>query len=481
MDKKRVVTKINKFIFKQSKLQNSLNNAQAIGTLLWVNNIGIYSLCEIEKDLSNKCYEMYSKKNVAFDIHLNKKLFVVSEPYLSGGHTRLMEKLSSFYEVKPDLLITRNTDSVVLKRMSDYFDTILSFPDASKDELDFIYQLTEKIQGYNKVILNIHPDDIHTVVACFIAKKNNPELKIFFVNHADHVFTYGQTVADVWFEISEFGRRIDVLRGLKAAKSFLGIPLDTSHQKEMLGLEKKIIRAGDIFITAGAGFKYRPIRSLSLNTLIYPLLNEIPKSKVYVIGARKYLDYWWWINKLKFGSRLILMPTLEYDDYIKLTSQAKGYIDSHPLPGGSAFAEQFFRGKICIGLTSPVQGYSPVEMLKVHKFDSKSLFSGEEQEKIYNESLLVHSYCNVKKRLLLATEYGIYSENLCEKIMCWTGNEHCLESNVISNIPCCLALKNIPYRIIFSHGGILGIIKFFLLKMARKLRRIKIAKAVKLK
>ncbi|HAT4022920.1 TPA: glycosyl transferase, partial [Citrobacter freundii] len=145
--------------------------------------------------------------------------------------------------------------------METFFNKITGIYVSKNNYLMHVYRLVEKIQHYNKVVLNIHPDDISAVISCGIAKKNNPKLKVFFVNHADHTFSFGQTIADLWFELSEFGRRIDVLRNLKTEKSFLGIPLDIAIIDNEKHFQTSGISNGDLLVTAAAGFKYKPIRN----------------------------------------------------------------------------------------------------------------------------------------------------------------------------------------------------------------------------
>ncbi|MBM7251365.1 hypothetical protein JTY84_26030, partial [Citrobacter freundii] len=272
MNKNLLLTKVNEYIFDDKELNLSIKNAQKIGSLLWFNNVGIYGLADIESELCDLCYN--SKKWHETIGCSPNELFVVSEPYLTGGHTRLMERLSQYCENKPDLLITRmphNTD--VVARMETFFNKITGIYVSKNNYLMHVYRLVEKIQHYNKVVLNIHPDDISAVISCGIAKKNNPKLKVFFVNHADHTFSFGQTIADLWFELSEFGRRIDVLRNLKTEKSFLGIPLDIAIIDNEKHLQTSGISNGDLLVTAAAGFKYKPIRNETITKIIHPILD----------------------------------------------------------------------------------------------------------------------------------------------------------------------------------------------------------------
>lgn len=467
MNKNLLLTKASEYVFGEKELDLSIKNAQQIGSLLWFNNVGIYGLADIERDLSNLCYS--SKKWHGTIGHNLNELFVISEPYLAGGHTRLMERLSQYCTNKPDLLITRMPHNAeVVARMEAFFNTITGIYVAKNNYLSHVYRLVEEIQRYNKIVLNIHPDDISAVISCAIAKRNNPALKVFFVNHADHTFSFGQTIADIWFELSEFGRRIDDLRDLKIEKSFLGIPLDISTIEEKKYLQKYGIANGDLLVTAAAGFKYKPIRNETITNIIHPILDKYSKSKIYVIGVRKYRDYWWWITKLKYRNRIVLYSTLSYEEYLSLTNAAKGYIDSHPLPGGSAFAEQFFKGKFCIGLQSPVQGYTPIEAFKVRKFSGFQTCNNRDFRRILDMAIEVHSSDKVKERFLLALGGNNCKKNLCQDFIKWSGDEHFLENKRITNIPNYLSLRDAPYKILLRFSTAWAIVKFVAAKLLNR-------------
>lgn len=468
MNKKYFLSLVDDYIFNTKNLNESIRNAKEIGSLLWFNNIGIYGLSSQERKLCELCYKQQSWEDVI--CKCANELFIVTEPYLTGGHTRLMERLSQYCINKPDLLITRASSEVVVERLEPYFNELKAIYLNANDYLTHVHCLIKKIQKYNKVILNIHPDDISTVIACYIAKKNNKNLKVYFVNHADHVFVYGQTISDIWFEISEFGRRIDILRGVEARKSFLGIPLDISDQEENEHLQITGIKDGDLLVTAGAGFKFKPVRNATIKSIIHPLLDKYQQSKICIIGVRGYKDYWWWSTKLKYKDRIILRTTLPYDEYISLTSQAKGYIDSHPLPGGSAFAEQFLKGKFCLGLQGPIQGYTPIEKLKVKEFKGFTPCTSDDFKKIKTMAFEVHANHKVKERFLLAVAKDVVSSNLCQELIPWTGDERFLESNNINKIPHSFSLKSTPYKILISFSTPLSIAKFFAIKCFKFIR-----------
>ncbi|XYQ54717.1 hypothetical protein ACS91J_23625 [Pectobacterium carotovorum] len=440
MKKNKFIDKIVKDIIESKSLNNALQKSQRFGNLLWDNNIGIYHINELEDLLS----ERYAKEMTAQEANelaittTESEIFIVSQPYFTGGHTRLMERLSSFLEKKPDLIITRNVNDEMIIRMNGFFNNVFLYSEEIfSDDKRRIFELAKKIRTYKNVILNIHPDDIHAVIACSLVKKIDSTIRFFFVNHADHTFSYGSSIADIWFEISEFGRRIDSLRNLTAKKSFLGIPIEgISLYKERKNTFENI-KDGDIFFTAAASYKYNTVKEKSFNKIISHVIKKYPKSNIYIIGCDLIKDPWWIIEKIKYRDKIKLIENVNYEKYLKITKDASVYIDSYPIPGGTAFSEQYFSNKTCTGLISPLQGYSPIELLKEKNIND--LFTIKRKKDAIQEMELmaqhVHSMSAVKDRFNDALYNNIYSENLCTKYIPWSGDIHFLEEDRIKIIP----------------------------------------------
>ncbi|POD95601.1 hypothetical protein BV924_14835 [Pectobacterium odoriferum] len=472
LEKHSFVKKMVDHILSEDSLVKSLRDAESLGKLLWENNIGIYSLARLERDLSSKYPSEIISKIFEINNQPNKEeLFIISEPYLTGGHTRLMERLSSFIEYTPDLVISRKSSDTSLDRMKLFFNEVFLYTEENiKNDIDRIFEIAKKIYCYQKIILNIHPDDIHVVIACSIVKKIRKDIKIFFVNHADHLFSYGVSVSDVWFEISSFGKRIDALRELSSCKSFLGIPLDSRLLNDDFIYSSDTIKDGDVFFTSGSSYKFNGTNGISFKSIISYVMSTYPNSEIHVVGCDIIKNHWWVIEKLKFKNRLKLISKIPYDEYLSITNKSTVYIDSHPIPGGTAFIEQFFSNKKCVGLTSPIQGYSPIELLKskdlADSFNPVNLH--EKINKIVPMIKDVHSLESVKRRFIDAVYNDIYTENLCEHYMDWSGDVHFLEKDRIMKIPS--SIKGFSYirALALINIGAKATIINFMMKVERK-------------
>lgn len=457
-------------IIAEHDLNKSVIDARDLGLFLRNNVTSCYSLKTVEETLIKK---VIASTQIVIEIErrpANAIAFIVSEPFDRGGHTRLMENLASFLDEKPFLFVTRNCDEQIFKRLKNFFNNIEKQYDRSfRNEIDKIISFARDYASFQKLILNIHPDDIHGVLAVGLAKHFNPDLTVYFVNHADHSFTYGTTVSDFWFEISFPGKIIDGMRALKAKKSFLGIPVKFTYNKN----EFHTITNGDVFLTGGSATKFMPRRGFSLLPLINELLKKYPKSVIYVIGCRPSIDFWWWSLKLKYTKRLILKKSLPYEQYLLLAAEAKVYIDSHPYPGGTAFVEQYISGKRCIGLISPVQGYSPAELLKKNSVD-EVLSTINVETDISNLIKEVHGIDSVQKRFNDTIYHSVCSENMCESIIPWTGDAFFLENDKVVKIPRAYKLFTVKTFHLFRFCSLRVILLFLLEKLYLSLRKMSV-------
>lgn len=398
--------KIKTLVF-NSSIDKSLDLAVSLIKSINSSNYYCLNLTDIEEFLITKVLSLSSITFEEKHFVQEQVLFVISEGYSTGGHTRLMENLSTMLKGKHVLLITRSTENEVIESFRKYFKSIkISLKES--DNLSYIFEIVKNIIKYEKVVLNTHPDDIFTIVACGIAKKINNKLKVYFVNHADNLATYGVTVSDIWFEISLYGQVLDKDRGIlpTTITSFLGIPINKPDECFFGGVNYDYKKNGNRFLTAATSYKYSSIERISLAPLLESILVDNINNEVSIIGLKAKLNNSFIeLKELKkrYPDRLIFHPSLPYKEYIKITASADFYIDSFPLPGGTAFVEQFIYGKPCIGLHTEYFGYTPLEAVKKNTVDevmdflknppSSSLID-ELQLKIFK----VHSFAKVKER-----------------------------------------------------------------------------------
>ena len=438
----RLLSSIRDLILTRKDINKSVELAEVYGAILWAVDKGVYDDPELEDILTGRCMDIVQIGEA--DLPSKDCIHLISEPYLIGGHTRLMEQLATMHVEKPDLLITRQSDERAIERTRSFFNECASLQPGTP--LQKVAEIIECLKSYKRVVLHIHPDDIVAVIACRILKTISGA-KIFFVNHADHVFTYGSTVADVYFEISTFGLHRDMKKTISGDKSFLGIPLSTQLVLKKHRLPDKEDALN--FFSAASPFKFKPVKGYDSRPTIQRVLSEFKRSTFWIVGANPYTNIWWWPLKLRYWSRFKILSSVPYASYLTLLEKADFYVDSYPTPGGTAFAEQLVSGRRCVGLRAPIQGYSPADNLKSKSIDDlmMSILQCDNDESVIESVCAVNGYDAVKSRYRACLYDNILCANELEKHVAWTGDVAAYEQagKITSAIPPVIIAKLISY------------------------------------
>ncbi|MFK0095477.1 hypothetical protein [Pseudomonas sp. NPDC090592] len=418
---KQFLSELARAVDAQPSLPQALELARHYGSLCWSMGSVVYDSFELERKLAGRFAEEYRFAPATVP-PMKDTLHVASELYLTGGHTRLMEKLAGMHECPPDLMITRPTPTDVIHKVAEHFACLHDVSDQPSD-IERICHMIKLMVDYKRVVLSIHPDDIAAVVACLLAKTVS-DVTIYLVNHADHTFSFGSAAADFYFELSSYGRRVDGLKTISGRKSFLGIPVN-GRPVNVRQLPSTAANQNElVFFSAGSDVKFKPREGVDIRPLITALLQRHPSATFVVVGPNVWRDTWWWRMKLCFGARLKLLKIMPYEDYLALIRDASFFVDSHPMPGGTAFAEQLLAGRRCIGLVSPYQGYSPAEKMKSADVDTvcDRVINYHLPPGIVAEVLEVNGYEAVKERYLGCIYGGHSYPNLLDSLCAWTGD-----------------------------------------------------------
>lgn len=405
-------------IFSENDLNKALELSQVYGSIFWAADMGVNDAPDLELDLVERIHK--ELKCAIAIIPEKDTIHVISEPYLIGGHTRLMESLASMHDSKPDLIITRSASVEVKARLNQFFNTLHEVNVA--EPMAQVSEIASLLSDYRNVVLHIHPDDIVSVVACGLLKCTRSATTVYFVNHADHAFSFGSSVADYYFEISSYGARRDGKKSIVGRKSFLGIPVGAPVNNLS---DRSLVAPNSLkFFSAASAFKYKPRAGLSMYPLVCMILDKYSNSTFHIVGANLYTNYWWWGLKFKYRGRFSVVPYLPFEEYEALLTQADFYVDSYPIPGGTAFAEQLIQGRRCIGLVTPIQGYSPAEVLKSQSL--ADIVDDINTPRDYDHAALLcvqmNGYSVVKQRYLNCIYNKAISTSDMERYVPWTGD-----------------------------------------------------------
>lgn len=400
---KELTSELKKLASNTESIDDIIKLARCYGSICWANSTGVFEDPSWEQLLTKLLYKKHNNRLNNYTQNENE-LHIVSACLSSGGHTRLLE----------NIIKIRGTGDILISRKEPFYKDKLSVNDNvnvfsftnSDASVDNIVSIGQK---YKTIFLHINPDDIVSVVAVGILKKSlNNNIKIIFVNHADHVFSFGFEFIDAIAEISLFGFNINKNhRANKGCKSFfMGIPLE---YKNILPAKPSNDSSLNIF-SGGSDYKYKPYKQYNFQYFIKKLEDSLQEYTFTIVGAESKQEYW---NSLKGMVHIKLFKTLPYNDYLSLMSSANLCIDSFPVTGGTAFPNAWMKGKLVTGLSIPMKGYTILDGLKFSTIDElieaiMELSQNKENSGIYKlnsskklEKLfaLNHSFESVGERL----------------------------------------------------------------------------------
>ena len=133
------------------------------------------------------------------------------------------------------------------------------------------------------VMLHVHPYDVVPVIA-FAGADGVPP--VVYIDHADHVFWLGISIANVVMHMRDSGRLLAMARrGLDPARSAVvprplrpgGRTVQRDDAKRRLGIDPSAV----LLVTAADGTKYRPVGSPSFVELVLPVLERHPDALLH--------------------------------------------------------------------------------------------------------------------------------------------------------------------------------------------------------
>lgn len=358
-------------IFLAKNSDDAFELAAVYGELRRKNFDGFYADSDVEEYLVSdiKTEDVQIAKSFARPVILGGKVLVLATSlYDRGGHTQvLLTWLREMQNVASHrLVITEMIAEQCSKQLAEIDVEVIVLKSSG---LRAMYEILALGRDCQMVVLHIHPYDI--VSALSARKFSDIGLPVVFYNHADHVFTYGITEANLVCEISDYGESIN--RNTSRAKGVrrrIGVPISSvelpkmeeSHHDEAISSTPRIV------LTAGGAYKYSPEGEFLLADFIDVLLASQSNVEFVFVGPTGD-EGWWGSRRKNWGGRVRFLGLLPKDIYRRELSRATVYLDSYPVTGGTAFPEALAAGKLCAGLSTPIQGYSKADSLKVQSVE----------------------------------------------------------------------------------------------------------------
>lgn len=342
-------------VIQSDTLDRALRYGRYYGKLSWENCDGFFHDDELEQLLFTTFKSEISPRldnciTTSFDW-----LHVISEAYDFGGHTKLLKQIIDIQINKGKTVAvaitrngTENFESYCLSLGCELF-----YLNGSPAER--VRKLVQIGRMSDMTMLHIHPDDLGAALGARYLRAGGK--KVYFLNHADHVFSFGAGGSSAVLEISGFGWQLTEKFRINRAQHFIGIPIESFPiDRKMLQSEKSPI------LTIGSSNKYRPFNNLDFPQFAIELLDGCNRD-LTIIGSDGS-EAWWKQLKNRHGDRVKFFGRLSYTETREHLAAAACYIDSFPFTGGTVFTEALVSGKTVFGPPIPATGYGVADILR---------------------------------------------------------------------------------------------------------------------
>jgi glycosyltransferase involved in cell wall biosynthesis len=202
---------------------------------------------------------------------------------------------------------------------------------------DWARKLRQIGNAHDVIILHIHCEDVIPVLA-FADESGLPP--VIFLNHADHLFWLGTSVADLVLNLRDAATDISITRrGVQADRNFL-LPtiVDSTTRlqsrdeaKAGLGLPPDTV----LLLSVARRPKYRSIDGLSFADRHVKLLEKHPQARLVVVGSGEPDD--WQAAKARVDGRITGLS--EVPDPKRYFEAADIYVDSYPFVSSTSMME----------------------------------------------------------------------------------------------------------------------------------------------
>ncbi|MEQ1781156.1 MAG: glycosyl transferase family 1 [Hyphomonadaceae bacterium] len=198
-------------------------------------------------------------------------------------------------------------------------------------------ELRELARRHDAVVLSIYGQDPVAIMAFAEPNKLPP---IMYLNHGDHLFWLGASIADVVMNMREEAQTLSIARRTIEPKRNIVVPTMVSpavrtrsreDAKRELGMAPDTI----LLMSAARGMKYRTVNGVTFAAPHVGLLKKHPKAQLLVVGAGERPD--WQADCAAVEGRIQPLP--ETSDTRIYFEAADIYVDSFPFVSSTSMME----------------------------------------------------------------------------------------------------------------------------------------------
>jgi hypothetical protein len=305
-----------------------------------------------QKDLENFDTKISNYKFIFPSNNKRNIVHIATTLYAVGGHSSYFRNLVEFdAESNHYLILTQqecfNLPASVENEFNSEKGNLIKFGNESPIEKAGIIKSVLHEQNVY-IFLHTHPYDCVPVLA-FSNKKKAP---VILINHADHAFWLGSSIADIVINIREEAAEICKKKRNLTHNIVLPIPIKSDgpavtrvEAKQKLGIDPNKILA----ISMGSFYKFVPNETYDFFSTIEEIMNKNPDLLVKIIGVSENED----LQKLNFNfhNQIELLGIIENTNHYKQAAD----IIIDPMPYGSYTSVLEF----CAFGSYPIITYNP--------------------------------------------------------------------------------------------------------------------------
>lgn len=288
-------------------------------------------------------------------------LHVMTSCASDGGHTRVvLNWIKNSSEYEHSVLLLNQEDKPVpdwLKNsVKEENFIVFNNPDAIENAI----KLRKIAAEYEYIVLHVHMYDFTPILAFGTKDFERP---VIFFNHADHIFSVGISIADIFADLSSLGQKLTLEKRGAKLSSVLPVPLDINELKKRdkiesrkelkLPLDKKII------MSVGTSFKYHPFGKFNFIETSLKILKQNKDAIFIVIGPDKNEKKWLEAYNKSQGrlNAIGIIPKEKLNLYL---NSADLYIESFPMGSATALLEVGILGVPVISLDTGLNHFDVV-------------------------------------------------------------------------------------------------------------------------
>lgn len=287
-------------------------------------------------------------------------LHVMTRAYASGGHTRLTTRwIDGDRDAISSIALTQGSEK-------DAPATLVAAAERTGGAVHHLRggvierarQLRSLVRAADEIVLTIHENDVTAVLAIAASAPRPP---VVVINHAEHVFWIGASLADVVVNLRPATTDIAVRRRGIPRERCVEVPLPVLHRQRQsatsdarraLGIDPR----HKVLLTVGWRYKFTPLAGDDIFAALGPLLAE-PGVHLVAVGPRGD-DALWSAAHQRYGGRIHAVGPR--DSTQPFLDAADVFLDSYPVPSLTAMLEAAMFGLPVVGLASAHAGWPRV-------------------------------------------------------------------------------------------------------------------------